>query len=80
MMLNLVFTFYDEAEKAIANNIPLERITALQVKSQIGQSKRIAGEDPREEFLKIMAAISASFDQLAEEARQAQPAEGGAQA
>lgn len=67
MMLNIIFLYYDQAEAALAQNIPLDRITGLPVKSQIEQSKRIAGKEPVEEFVKIMALIAASFDKLMEE-------------
>jgi V/A-type H+-transporting ATPase subunit A len=79
MMLNVIFMFYDEAERALAADVPLERITGLPVKSKIEQSKRISGKEPVESFVKIMASIAASFDKLMDEAAHGKQKKGGAE-
>jgi V/A-type H+-transporting ATPase subunit A len=68
MMLNTIFLFYDQAEDALAHDVPLQKIISLPVKSRIEQSKRIPGKEPTEQMVKIMALVAASFDKLVDEA------------
>ena len=64
LMLELIFSFYDEAEKALADNIPLDQIENLPIRVQISQCKRNPDKDFEKYYEKLLAGIFNAFDKL----------------
>lgn len=66
LMLNLIFAFYEEADKSLSLNIPLEEMIRLPIRSRIEQSKRIPSDDFEGQFPKMLAGVFDAFDKLRE--------------
>jgi V/A-type H+-transporting ATPase subunit A len=73
LMLELIFSFYTEAEKALDENIALERIMKIPALQRIEQSRRIAEDDFEKQYEKLLAAVFDGFDKL----RSARAGQGG---
>lgn len=68
LMLELIFSFYDEAEKALSENISLERIEKLGARSRISQAKRNKSEGFEKQYEMLLAQVFEDFDKIRREA------------
>jgi V/A-type H+-transporting ATPase subunit A len=66
LMLQLIFAYYDECEKALSDSIPLEKLVALPIKARIGQSKRNPSKGFEKKFEALLAGVFSAFDMLRE--------------
>jgi len=64
LMIELIFSFYDEAQKALADDIPLELIAKLPIRAKINQSKRGANKGFEKSYEKLLAGVFNDFDKL----------------
>ncbi len=64
LMLGLIFSFYNEAEKALDESIGLDSIMKLPARPRIEQSRRIREEDFEKQYEKLLAAVFDGFDKL----------------
>lgn len=69
LMLEAIFIFNDEAEKALSEKIPLEKIMTLPVRRKIDQSKRVEEKGFEKYYQKLLAGVFDSFDKLRIEAK-----------
>jgi V/A-type H+-transporting ATPase subunit A len=68
LMLELIFIYYDEAQKALAENIPLEKIQKLKVKAGITQAKRKKSAGFEKHYEALLAQIFDDFDRMRRDA------------
>ncbi len=69
-MLDVIFTYEDQARRAIAAGADIDAICALPVHERIGRAKAIDNNDFDTEFAEIAAQIKAQMKALIEEAEQ----------
>ena len=69
-MLELIFTYEDQARRAIAAGAEIEEICDLPIHERIGRAKTVSNEDYKTEFEQILADIRKQIDGLIEAAAQ----------
>ncbi len=69
-MLKLIFTYEDEARRAIAEGVDIEDICSLSVHERIGRAKVISNRDFNAEFEEIFTQIQSQMKHLTEIAKQ----------
>ena len=68
-MLDLIFTFENEAKRAIAAGVEIEDVISLPVHERIGRAKSADGESYKQEFDAILAEIRTQINGLIESAK-----------
>ena len=68
-MLDLIFTFENEAKRAIAAGVEIEDVISLPVHERIGRAKSADGEGYKQEFDAILAEIRTQINGLIESAK-----------
>ena len=65
-MLDLIFTYEEQARRAIAAGVDIEDICNLPVHESIGRAKSVENEQYQTEFAAILKEIRAQVDRLIE--------------